>query len=134
MTDQLRRLTYVEDEPDIRSITEFALRELGGYELDVCASGPEALERTPGFNPDLIILDVMMPGMDGIETYKRLRAIPKFAQTPIVFMTAKAMKHETDRYRALGAADVIPKPFDPITLPDRIREIWERVRKAAIAS
>jgi CheY-like chemotaxis protein len=135
MTEEtLRRLTYVEDEPDIRSITEFALKELGGYELDVCASGPEAIERTPGFNPDLIILDVMMPGMDGIETYKRLRAIPKLAATPIVFMTAKAMKHETDRYRALGAADVIAKPFDPIALPDRVREIWLQARKAAAAS
>jgi len=132
-TEDLHRLTYVEDDPDIRSITEFALKELGGYELDVCASGQEALDRTPGFNPDLIILDVMMPGMDGIETYKRLRKIPKLADTPIVFMTAKAMKHETDRYRALGAADVIPKPFDPITLPERVREIWLQTRKAAVS-
>jgi two-component system OmpR family response regulator len=128
MKDNLHRLTYVEDEPDIRSITEFALKELGGYELDVCTSGPEAIDRTPGFDPDLIILDVMMPGMDGIETFKRLRAIPKLAATPIVFMTAKAMKPETDRYRALGAADVIPKPFDPITLPDRVREIWRQTQ------
>jgi two-component system OmpR family response regulator len=128
--DTLNRLTYIEDDPDIRSITEFALKELGGYELDVCASGQEALDRAPSFNPDLIILDVMMPGMDGIETYKRLRAIPKLADTPIVFMTAKAMKHETDRYRALGAADVIPKPFDPITLPERVRDIWMQTRTA----
>jgi two-component system OmpR family response regulator len=130
-TEGLHRVTYVEDDPDIRSITEFALKELGGFELDVCASGPEALDRAPGFNPDLIILDVMMPGMDGIETYKRLRAIPTLAKTPIVFMTAKAMKHETERYRALGAADVIAKPFDPIKLPERVREIWLRTRKAA---
>ncbi len=134
MTDQLQRLTYVEDEPDIRSITEFALRELGGFELDVCANGPEAIARTPDFNPDLIILDVMMPGMDGIETYRRLRAIPELATTPIVFMTAKAMKHETDRYLALGAVDVIAKPFDPIALPDRVREIWLQTRKSAVAS
>jgi CheY-like chemotaxis protein len=130
MRDNLHRLTYVEDEPDIRSITEFALKELGGYELDVCTSGPEAIDRTPGFDPDLIILDVMMPGMDGIETFKRLRAIPKLAATPIVFMTAKAMKHETDRYRALGAVDVIAKPFDPIALPDRVREIWRQAQAA----
>jgi two-component system, OmpR family, response regulator len=135
MPHSLQRVTYVEDEPDIRTLTEFALKELGGYELDVCASGPEALERTPDFNPDLIILDVMMPGMDGIETYRRLREIPNLAHTPIIFMTAKAMKHETDRYRALGAVDVIAKPFDPISLPDRIREIWVHARgKAAIAS
>jgi CheY-like chemotaxis protein len=135
MPDTLQRVTYVEDEPDIRTLTEFALKEIGGYEIDVCASGHEALEKTPGFNPDLIILDVMMPGMDGIETYKRLREIPELSKTPIVFMTAKAMKHETDRYRALGAVDVIAKPFDPITLPDRIREILNHASgKASIAS
>lgn len=134
MSQQLHRLTYVEDEPDIRAITEFALTEIGGYELDVCASGPEAIERTPDFNPDLIILDVMMPGMDGIETFKRLRAIPKLAHTPIVFMTAKAMRHETDRYRALGVADVIAKPFDPIALPEQINEIWQEAIKAKAAS
>jgi two-component system, OmpR family, response regulator len=132
MSKQLRRLTYVEDEPDIRAITEFALKEIGGFDLDVCASGPEAIERTPDFEPDLIILDVMMPGMDGIETFNRLRAIPKLARTPIIFMTAKAMKHETDRYRALGVADVIPKPFDPIALADRIREIWQRARNDVV--
>jgi len=134
MTKKLQRLTYVEDEPDIRAIAEFALIEIGGYELDACASGPEALDRTPDFNPDLIILDVMMPGMDGIETYRRLRAIPKLADTPIIFMTAKAMKHETDRYRQLGAADVIPKPFDPIALPERVQEIWQRAQKQVTAS
>jgi two-component system, OmpR family, response regulator len=126
MSEKLERLTCVEDDPDIRSITEFALRDLGGFTLDVCASGPEAIERTPGFNPDLIILDVMMPGMDGIETLKRLREIPKLAKTPVVFMTAKAMKHEIDRYMALGAEEVIPKPFDPLVLPDRVGEIWQR--------
>jgi CheY-like chemotaxis protein len=134
MTKKLHRLTYVEDEPDIRSITKFALNEIGGYELDVCASGPDAIDRTPGFDPDLIIPDVMMPGMDGIETFKRLRTIPKLADTPIIFMTAKAMKHETDRYRELGAVDVIAKPFDPIALPDRVLEIRPQARKIAVAS
>jgi two-component system, OmpR family, response regulator len=126
MSEQLERITYVEDEPDIRSITEFALTQLGGFSLSVCASGPEALAATPDFNPDLIILDVMMPGMDGVETFKRLRAIPQLADTPVIFMTAKAMKQEIDRYRALGAAGVIPKPFDPLTLADRVRAIWQQ--------
>lgn len=129
MAKELERITYVEDEPDIRSITEFALKELGGFSLSVCASGPEAIERTPDFNPDLIILDVMMPGMDGTETYKRLRAISKLAATPVIFMTAKAMKHEVDRYRALGAVEVIAKPFDPLTLADRIRDIWQQTQE-----
>jgi CheY-like chemotaxis protein len=127
MVASLKRLSYVEDEPDIRAITEFALKEIGGFTVDVCASGPEAVDRAPAFKPDLILLDVMMPGMDGLETFKRLRENPQFAATPFVFVTAKAMKHETDRYRSLGAADVIAKPFDPITLADRIRKIWEQV-------
>jgi CheY-like chemotaxis protein len=126
MGPKLERITYVEDEPDIRSITEFALKQLGGFNLDVCGSGPEAIERTPDYDPDLIVLDVMMPGMDGVETFKRLRAVPKLAKTPVVFLTAKAMKWEIDRYRALGAADVIAKPFDPLTLPDRLHEIWQK--------
>lgn len=124
MASMLQRLTYVEDEPDIRAITEFALTQLGGFTLDVCASGSEAIERTPMFRPDLVLLDVMMPGMDGIETFRRLRELPQFDLTPVVFITAKAMKHETDRYRQLGAVDVIAKPFDPLTLSDRIRQIW----------
>jgi CheY-like chemotaxis protein len=128
MTRKLQRLTYVEDEPDIRSIAEFALTEFGGYRLDACASGAEAIARTPAFDPDLILLDVMMPGMDGIETFRRLRAIPGLAKTPVVFMTAMAMRHEMDRYRALGAADVIAKPFDPLTLPEHIEAIWQRVQ------
>ncbi len=126
MSTELKRITYVEDEPDIRSITEFSLKELGGFSLNVCASGPEALEQAPDFNPDLIILDVMMPGMDGIETFERMRAIPELADVPVIFLTAKTMKHEIDRFRALGSAEVITKPFDPLTLPGRVREIWRK--------
>ena len=132
MPAKLARVTYVEDEPDIRSITELALKEIGGFTLDVCASGPEALDKAPAFDPELIILDVMMPGMDGIETFERLRVIPQFAATPIIFMTAKAMTHETEHFRSLGAADVITKPFDPVTLSDRIQSIWLKTREAPI--
>jgi len=126
MASKLNRLTYVEDEADIRAIAEFALTEFGRYEIDACVSGIEALERAPGFAPDLILLDVMMPGMDGVETYKRLRAMPQFADTPIVFLTAKAMKHETDEYMLLGANGVIAKPFDPTALSAQVQEIWDR--------
>lgn len=124
MTKSLSRLTYVEDEPDIREITQIALSQLGGYELDVCSSGPEAILRTPAFRPDMIILDVMMPGMDGIETFHKLREIPELTKTPIVFMTAKAMPRETDLYHSMGAADVIAKPFNPLTLSLRVQDIW----------
>ena len=132
MNLEIKRLTYVEDDPDIRSIAEITLADIGGFALDLCASGPEAIARTPTFDPDLIILDVMMPGMDGIETFKRLREFPQLALIPIIFLTAKAMSHEVAHYRALGAADVITKPFDPLTLPDRVRQIWTQTQKATL--
>ncbi len=128
MPTELKRVTYVEDDPDIRSIVEIALPKIGGLTLDLCSSGPEAISRTPVFKPDLIILDVMMPGMDGIETLQRLREFPQLAKTPVIFLTVRAMPRETDFFRSLGIADVITKPFDPMTLPDRILEIWQQTQ------
>ena len=125
MANDLNRITYVEDEPDIREVAQIALESLGGFTVDVCVNGREALRKTPAFEPDLIILDVMMPGMDGIETFQKLRSNPKLTNTPIIFMTAKAHTEEVERYSALGCAGVITKPFDPITLSDKIRGIWK---------
>ncbi|MCG8563004.1 MAG: response regulator, partial [Hyphomicrobiales bacterium] len=88
----------------------------------------EALEKAPGFKPDLVLLDVMMPEMDGTETFRQLRLMPALAETPIVFMTAKAQAHEIDAYKAMGAAGVITKPFDPMTLVDDVRAIWSRTQ------
>jgi DNA-binding response OmpR family regulator len=127
MSSTLQRITWIEDAPDIRTVGEISLGQIGGFTLDLCASGEEALVRTAAFNPDLIILDVMMPGMDGIETYKRLRKIPSLENTPIIFLTAKAMSNEIVVYRSLGAAAVIAKPFDPLALPERLRGIWRKI-------
>ena len=74
--------------------------------------------------PDLVLLDVMMPGMDGPSTLQALRAIPSLAETPVIFMTAKAQAHEIEHYKALGALDVITKPFDPMQLSQQIHRIW----------
>jgi two-component system, OmpR family, response regulator len=128
MSSELQRVSYVEDEPDIRSVAEFALTQLGGFTVDLCDGGKDALARTPSFAPDIILLDVMMPGMDGIETFERLKEIPALEDTPVVFMTAKAMPHEVKRYLSMGAAEVIAKPFDPVTLPDQLRKIWGRIQ------
>ncbi|WP_319529891.1 response regulator [uncultured Cohaesibacter sp.] len=125
MEPKLRRITYVEDDPDIRAIAELALGSIGGYAVDLCASGHEALEKVPGFSPDLILLDVMMPGMDGTETLERLKGKPDTTDIPVVFLTAKAQKHEVEEYRNNGAIDVIIKPFDPIELPYKISCIWQ---------
>ncbi|WP_088343102.1 MULTISPECIES: response regulator [Rhodomicrobium] len=124
---ELQRITYVEDEPHIREIVQLALEELGGYTLHVCESGAEALDSAPIFHPDLVLLDVMMPGMNGIQTYRALREVPEIAITPIIFVTAKAQSHEIEQYKLLGAAGVISKPFNPITLPADIQAIWIQV-------
>lgn len=124
--DRSIRITYVEDEPDIREIGRISLEDLGGFTVDTCADGYEALSRGAEFQPDLIILDVMMPGIDGIETYGKLREIPSLQQTPIVFMTARVQDEEVAKYRALGCAEVIYKPFDPVSLHAQVAEVWRR--------
>lgn len=126
MTDKLTRILYVEDEPDIQTVARLALETLGGFAVEICGSGDEALQRAPGFQPQLILLDVMMPGMDGPTTLGKLREIAQFATTPAIFMTAKVQPSEVAGYKALGAVDVIPKPFDPMTLASQVQAIWER--------
>jgi len=126
MADKLTRILYVEDEPDIQMVAQLALEALGGYTVEICSSGDEALQRTPEFQPQLFLLDVMMPGMDGPSTLKMLRALPQFSNTPVIFMTAKVQHSEVANYKALGAVDVIPKPFDPMILASRVQDIWER--------
>ena len=124
MPKTLNRILYVEDEPDIRLIAQMALEAVGGFTVIVCASGPEALAAAPASQADLLLLDVMMPGMDGPSTLKALRELPATADTPVIFMTAKVQATEVTAYRALGAIDVIPKPFDPMELSAQIQRIW----------
>jgi CheY-like chemotaxis protein len=116
---------YVEDEPDIRAVARLALELVGGFTVKVCSSGEEALHEAEAFAPEIILLDVMMPGMDGPTTLKSLRALPTLATVPVAFMTAKVQPTEIAHYKALGARDVIPKPFDPMTLASQVRAIWE---------
>lgn len=125
MADQLSRILYVEDEPDIQVVARLALETLGGFTVEICSSGNEAVEKIAAFNPQLVLLDVMMPGMDGPTTLGKLREIAQFAATPVVFMTAKVQPSEVTGYKSLGAVDVIPKPFDPMTLASQINAIWE---------
>lgn len=126
MSEALKRILYVEDEADIQAVARLALEMVGGFTLEVCSSGKEALEKAPGFAPQLLLLDVMMPGMDGPATLAALRAQPGTAATPAIFMTAKVQPGEVAQYREQGAVDVIPKPFDPMTLSSTIEEIWKR--------
>ncbi len=122
----LSRILMVEDEGDIQTVAKLALEMVGGFCVEACGSGNEALTTAPTFAPDLILLDVMMPGMDGVTTLKALRALPALTTTPVIFMTAKVQPHEVAHYKALGALDVVSKPFDPMTLSKTISSIWNR--------
>jgi CheY-like chemotaxis protein len=126
MTEALTRILYVEDDHDVRKLAAFALQAVGGFTVEACASGPEALEKAEAFAPQLLLLDVMMPGMDGPTTLERLRRLDSLAATPAIFMTAKVQPQEVARYRGLGSLDVISKPFDPMSLSNLVREIWAR--------
>lgn len=127
MTKQvLNKIMYVEDEADIRTIAKMALEDLGGFSLQLCENGKTALACLTTYQPQLIILDMMMPEMDGKTTLTEIRKVPGFEKTPIVFMTARAQQKEIEDYLAAGAIDVILKPFDPIELPKKINAIWKR--------
>ena len=128
--NQKLRLLYVDDERDIRDIVEIALEDETDFELKMCASGAAALEIMPVYRPDLLLLDVMMPGMDGPATFQRLRALPGCEETPAIFVTAKVQTKEVERFKALGAMGVIAKPFDPMLLADQVRTLWQQGRHA----
>ena len=123
---ELIRIIYAEDEPDIQQVAIMALEDIGGFTVQPCNSGQEMLDKAKDFAPDLILLDVMMPNIDGPETLLRLREIPELVHTPAAFMTAKVQPNEIEHFLALGAIGVIPKPFDPMTLADQIRGIWNK--------
>jgi two-component system, OmpR family, response regulator len=111
----------VDDEADIRRVARLSLTRLGGMEVLEASGGLEALEQARTGAPDAILLDVMMPGMDGPAVLTALRADPRTAGIPVVFLTAKAMTSEVERLQSLGAVAVLTKPFDPVTLPQELR-------------
>jgi two-component system, OmpR family, response regulator len=124
---QLERILYVEDDSDIREVASMALEVVGGFEVKACSSGAEALRCVAQFAPQLIVLDVMMPEMDGPATLKALQADPGTTKIPVIFMTAKVQPGEIAEFLELGARDVVAKPFDPMTLSDLLRQIWTRI-------
>ena len=123
----LRTVMYVDDEPDIREVVLMALGLAENLDVHSCDSGEQALQLLPQIKPDLVLLDVMMPGTDGPSTLQRMRADPALAAIPVIFMTAKAMPQEVARFRELGAVAVIAKPFDPMQLAKQVLSIWEGI-------
>lgn len=119
----IHTILLVDDEPDIRTIAELSLSQVGGWKTILASSGVQALELASQHKPDLILLDVMMPEMDGVATFQALAQREDTREIPVIFMTARVQSHERERYVGFGAAGVIAKPFDPMRLPDDIRGI-----------
>lgn len=115
------RVLIIDDEADIRRVARLSLARIGGMDVSDAANGLEGIERAAAEEPDAILLDVMMPGLDGPATLHALRADPRTAAIPVVFLTAKAMPDEVARLLAMGVRGVLNKPFDPMTLPAELR-------------
>lgn len=121
---ELKKILYVEDDEDIAEIATMTLEEIGGFEVKHCLSGVQALDNLATYNPQLILMDVMMPEMDGPETLKHMQQKGIADNIPVIFMTAKAQTHEQEEYKKMGAVGVIVKPFDPMALCDTIKALW----------
>lgn len=117
------KVLLVDDEDDVRTVAGVSLQRVGGMDTIVAASGAQGIELARSEHPDIIVLDVMMPEMDGLETLRRLRQDPQTRSIPVIFMTARAQPHEIEAYLTAGAIGVIVKPFDPMGLPARVRDI-----------
>lgn len=120
----LQRILYVEDDDDIREVTEMALTLVAGFSVCACSSGAEAVKVATSFMPDMIVLDVMMPIMDGPATMASLRTERILASTPVVFLTAKVTRAAIEEYESLGVAGIIRKPFNPLTIGSQLEDIW----------
>ena len=117
------KLLHVEDDADIREIAQMSLEMMGEFDVIQCESGEDALVQVQDYTPDVILLDMMMPGMTGRQTLEKMREMPHLQDVPAIFMTARAQQAEQDELRKVGASEVISKPFDPMSLGDQIKAI-----------
>lgn len=121
---ELTKIMLVEDDPDIALLAQVALEEFGGIGFVHFDNGANALAALPEERPDLLILDYRMPGMNGAEVLAEVRKTDVGRDLPVIFMTASLMPKHVERLRELGALEVLAKPFDPLTLAEKIRSIW----------
>ncbi len=124
----LNRICYVEDDEDIQRIVRMSLEKVGKMTVEVVSDPMVAIERIMAFKPELVMLDWMMPGMDGPTLFRKMRETPEVRDLPVVFITAKASQRELDELRSLGALGTISKPFSPKDLPDQLRALWNARR------
>ena len=120
----LTRICYVEDDEDIQRIVRMSLERVGKMTVTVVGDPTQAIAAMAEFRPDLVMLDWMMPVMDGPTLFKQMKQRPETSGLPVVFITAKASQRDLDELKALGAAGTISKPFSPKDLPEQLRAIW----------
>ena len=117
------RILLIEDDPDIQKMVELSLKYQGGHQVSVASAGKEGLEKANVVKPDLILLDVMMPEMDGYETCRRLKADPATQRIPVIFLSARAQQAEIQKGKDLGAIGYLVKPFDPMSLSSQLEAL-----------
>ncbi len=122
----LQHILYVDDEAELRTIAQLALEQLGGYRVTLCQNGTEALNAVRADPPQLALLDVLMPDMDGPELLASLRATPEGSELPVIFLTGRADDQARRQYQALGALGTIAKPFDPMQLAQHVQSLWDQ--------
>lgn len=122
---ELIKILYAEDEPDVQTIVSLAIETTSNYQLKICENGRKLLECVDEYSPDLILLDVMMPEMDGPTTFGKLQSDENTKKIPVIFVTAKAQIHEVEKFKGMGSLGVITKPFKILELCDEIQRIWD---------
>ncbi|WP_426194386.1 response regulator [Massilia sp. DWR3-1-1] len=125
-TTDLHSILYVEDDLHVRTTAKLVLEVIGNFSVRECSSGQQALQAAEDFHPDLILLDVMMPELDGLATLKALRLLPHMADTPALFVTGLTMPEDLARYVGVGAIGVIAKPLVPLRLAGQVSQLWEQ--------
>jgi CheY-like chemotaxis protein len=117
-----KHILLVDDEDDIREVAGISLEAVGGWRVSTACSGSEGIAKAIAERPDAILLDVMMPGIDGPTTFGQLQAEPSTRGIPVILLTAKAQGADLRHFVGLGVAGVLTKPFDPMSLPERVAE------------
>ena len=122
----LQRICYVEGDEDIQRIVRMSLERVGRMTVEIVGDPLKALDAMTAFKPDLVMLDWMMPGMDGPTLFREMKRRPETTSLPVVFITAKASPRELEELKAMGALGAISKPFAPKDLPEQLRELWKK--------
>ena len=123
----LNRICYVEDDEDIQRIVRMSLERIGKMTVEVVGDPTKAIDAINAFKPDLVMLDWMMPVMDGPTLFRQMKTRPETSALPVVFITAKAAQRDLDELMGLGAVGTISKPFSPKDLPEQLRAIWSKL-------